>query len=240
MFPTVFVHTMNRELVRALTFVVLFEGIAPIAYADLGENPYVSITRRNPFALRPAVLVTPLKLETPPTPAPPLVWLTGITDLPGPLTATFQYEDRQTRKVRYSALLREGQGDGTVTILHIDPVNSLVRVQCGEAELTLDFVRNGLKPVATLIAAVAPVPPPFRTAPQVTSDRVVIGNQPAWRPVPPVPSPPTLSREQAELIIEKRRAELRALEASDRSQPGRGGSIILPPTRLSTGGGARP
>jgi hypothetical protein len=169
-----------------------------------------------------------------------LIWLTGITDLPGRRTVMLQYEDRQTRKVRYSALLTEGQGDETVTVLQIDPVNAVVRVKCGETEATLDFARNGLKPTAMPVTPAPPAPPPFRPAPPNPSGRVVVGNQPAWAPVPPAASKPILSREQAEAIIEQRRQELQALESSGQSTPGRSNSIILPPTRLGTGGGVRP
>ena len=193
--------------------------VAPLSLAATRENPYLAIAQRNPFGLRSAVPVMPPPPKVLPPPGQPLIWITGISDLTGQRTAMFQYEDRQTRKVRYSALLTEGQGDETVTVLHIDPVNALVRVKCGETETTLDFVHNGLKPTTTPVASAPSVPPPFRPAP----------------PTPFAPKP-GLSREQAEAIIERRRQELRTLEASGQSGPARGSSAILPPTRLGTGG----
>lgn len=240
MLAVVFVLTMKREQIRRMASIVLLGGTALSALAATGENPYLVIVQRNPFALRSAVPVMPPAPEVPPRPSTPLIWLTCITDLPGQRTAMFQYEDRQTHKVRYSTLLTEGQGDETVAVLEIDPVNALVRVKCGETEATLDFVRHGLKPGVSLVAAAPPVPPPFRAAPPNPSDRVVIGNQPAWTPAPPAVLKPALTREQVEALIEQRRTELRALETSGQSGPGRGSSAILPPTRLGTGGAVRP
>jgi len=236
----VLVHSINRDCIRKLASFVLLAGTALTSLAAAGENPYLTIVQRNPFALRSAPPPTPPPPETLPPPSTPLIWITGISDLTGQCTAMFQYEDRQTRKVRYSALLAEGQGDETVTVLQIDAVNALVRVKCGEVETTLDFIHHGVKPTTMPVASAPPVPPPFRPAAPNPSDRVIIGNPPAWAPAPPVAPKPTLSREQAEALIEKQRTELRALEAPGQSGPGRGSSIILPPTRLGTGGGVRP
>jgi len=172
------------------------------ALADTRENPYQEIARRNPFALRPVLVERPAPPVNPPVLSPTEVRLTGITDLVGRLLVTLQYEDRQTRKVRYSPLLAEGQGDGTAMILDIDPVKALVRIKQGQTEMTLDFVRNGVQPSAIAAIPVAPV-------------------------LPPGPSKPPLSREQVE-AIERRRRELQ--EAFGQSVPGRGGAAVMPPT----------
>jgi hypothetical protein len=229
---------MNCELVRGWASLLLLVGAAPITLAATSENPYLKIVDRNPFALRSAVVVTPPPQQQESPPSTPLIWLTGITDLPGRLTATLQYEDRLTHKVRYSALLAEGQGDDTLTVLHIDLVNAFVQVRCGGAETTLDFARNGVKPSATSPAP--PVPPPFRAAAPNPSDRVIIGNPPEWAAAAPVAPKTGLTREQVEAIVEKRRQEFRALEASGQSTPARNNSIILPPTRPGSGGSLHP
>jgi hypothetical protein len=185
---------------------------AAMTRAETKVNPYQEIARRNPFALRPLVVEPPVGPVEPPVLPPTEIKLTGITDLLGRLLVTLQYEDRQTRKVYYSPLLAEGQGDGTVTVVGIDAAKALVRIKQGQTETTLDFIRHGVQPSAV---AVLPIPPVM----------------------PPVPLRPPLSREQTE-VIERRRRELQ--EAFGQLPPGRGSAVILPSTRRDGDGQLRP
>ena len=118
--------------------------------ADVKENPYQVIIDRNPFNLRPipppAVAVA-VETNAPPTP-PPEIKLTGITTLSGSPKAFLQVEDKQTKKAAFPPPLAAGDNYNEIMVVSIDVENNTVRIKNGDAETTLDFEKNGVKPAA--------------------------------------------------------------------------------------------
>lgn len=157
---------MKRGIIASILGTAAVAGFGLAAHAEIKENPYQVIIERNPFALRPIPPPAPPPTNdvAPPTPAPEIK-LTGITTLLGTPRAMFQVEDKQTKDPtkKYSfPTIAEGDTDGGITVLGVDVDNMRVRIKHGEAETTLDFKNNGVKPGAGGIAggAAAPVPHP--------------------------------------------------------------------------------
>jgi len=155
---TIFRPMKRGSIVR--TLVALFVvGFALAASAELKENPYQIIIDRNPFKLSPPPPPpTPTVTETnPPAPPPPDIKLTGITTLLGAPRVMLQVEDKQSKKFLFPTL-EEGETANGITIVAIDAENMKVRVKNGDAETTLDFKNNGVKPGAGAVAATTPAP----------------------------------------------------------------------------------
>jgi len=237
---------MKRRASTGILGAITAVGLSLGAFADIKENPYQSIVARNPFGLRP--MPVPAQPPVEPTPAPPLpeIKLTGITTLLGTSKALFQYEDKQTKKLEFPSPLSEGQTYKTFTVLGIDIENQRVRIQNGETQATLDFVNDGVKPIVVASAPVPtrlpspnPIPPPLRSNPvpnnpsasNANSRVLVLGGLSAASPSSAVGTPvqqtasqPTMSREEAEALIEIARQKFQ----------GQPGAQILPPTALGS------
>jgi hypothetical protein len=160
---------MKRGRIASIVGTVLVAGFSFAAYAEVKENPYQIIIDRNPFGLRPPPPPPePKKEEPPPVPAPE-VKLTGITTLLGPARVMLQVEDKQTKKFSFPTIA-EGDSDPMtgIAVLSIDVENQRVRIKNGEAETTLDFKNNGVKPGGGAIASATPVPHPGVVPPLAT------------------------------------------------------------------------
>jgi hypothetical protein len=134
-------------------------GFSLTAMAELKDNPYQIIIDRNPFGLRPIPPPPVAVVETnpPPTP-PPDIKLTGITTLLGSPRVMLQVEDKQAKGKFLFPTLSEGESENGITIVAVDTENMKVRVRNGDAETTLDFKNNGVKPGAGAVASTTPVP----------------------------------------------------------------------------------
>jgi hypothetical protein len=143
-------------------------GAAPAASAADAPpvaNPYQSIARRNVFGLRPSVAQKKTQTFAP----LPSIVLTGITTILGHkrafLEITVPSRPPQGSKPQPCAL-SEGQSEGEVEVLQIDPKAELVKVSNAGTEMTLTFEKNGRKalPSAAALPASAIRHFPFRTA----------------------------------------------------------------------------
>jgi hypothetical protein len=149
----------SGTLSRYLTAATL-AGLTVFTSAEVvKENPYQIIIDRNPFGLKPPPLPPP-----PPTNAvtdttpPPTVFLTGISTLLGKTNAFLQLKNSQTKKDEFPPPMQAGEKQGEIEVLAIDPEAGTVRIRIGDAETTLDFDKNGLKPAG--MAGGPGVPPP--------------------------------------------------------------------------------
>ena len=136
---------------------VALVGSSLVAFADVQENPYQVIIDRNPFGLKPIPVVVNTVADTNPPPPAVEIKLTGISNLGGDPKAFLEIVNTQTKKTERPRPLGIDDSDMNIKILSIDAEKGLVRVRNGDAESTLDFEKNGIKPTAT--ASAAPVPP---------------------------------------------------------------------------------
>src|SRR5882672_11622556 len=155
-------------------------GFSLGAFGEIKENPYQVIIDRNPFGLRPIPIVEPPKAPEPPPPPPLKITLTGITTLLGAPRVLLEVTDPQTQKTDRLSPMEVNENYKDITIVSIDPDNNLVKVKIGDAETTLDFLKNGAK---ASTASAAPVPHPGMPGgnpfvPQVPSPVSALG-QPA-------------------------------------------------------------
>ncbi len=125
------------------------------------KNPYQGISRRNPFAIKPPEPEAPAPPAPAAPPAPPSnVFLTGIIDLGDGKQAFFSVS-KPNDKVPEFLSLKEGETQGDLTVLSIDPARETVRIRNAGNETSLDFKNNSLKSVV----AAPGVPPPPGAAP---------------------------------------------------------------------------
>jgi hypothetical protein len=145
----------SGTLSRCLTAAVA--SLSLVGYAEVKENPYQVIIERNAFGLKPPP-PPPVQQTNAPVDVPPAmdVKLTGISTLLGPPKVFLQIQNQQTKKFEFPAALEVGEKLGDIEILAVDPEAGTVRIRSGDAETTLDFDKNGVKPNAVAGA----VPPP--------------------------------------------------------------------------------
>ncbi len=150
----------SGTLSRCLTAAALV-GLSAIAYAEVRENPYQVIILRNPFALKDPPPPPPPPTNAPADLPPPLdIRLTGISTLLGPPKVFLQVQNQQTKKFEFPPAMEVGEKQGDIEVLAIDADNGVVRIRNGDAETTLDFDKNGVKPAAVAGTPGSPVPPP--------------------------------------------------------------------------------
>ena len=152
---------MKSGTIRGLLGAAIVAGFSISAFAEIKENPYQVIIDRNPFNLRPIPPPPPPPTETnAPAEPPPEVKLTGITTLLGTPKVFLQLEDKKTKKPSFPPPMAAGDSEDGITIVSIDTENLKVRIKNGDAETTLDFKNNGVKPGGAAVASVAGIPPP--------------------------------------------------------------------------------
>jgi len=142
----------------------------PLSSADTVSNPYQPIVLRNPFGIKPVPEPIAQVKEGPPV-ALPKVILTGITTMFGPPKALIEITEAEPGKAANirRPILREGEKDGTVEVISIDPANASVRIKNSGFETNLNFevaksgsVPGGPPPLAS--GLVAPNVPPVAGA----------------------------------------------------------------------------
>jgi hypothetical protein len=163
---------MKRGTITGLLGGVIVAGFSLGAFAEVKDNPYQVIIDRNPFGLKPIPPPPPPPDNTPPPPPALDIKLTGITTLLGSPKVFLEFTDPQSKKTDRPAPLGEGESyKDNISIVAIDAENGRVKIKNGDAETTLDFEKNGIKPGGA-VAAAAPVPHP---------------GLPGLNPIPPVP-----------------------------------------------------
>lgn len=118
-------------------------AVAEDAAASPPGNPYVVITNRNAFGVKPP----PVPVEPPPVApvvAPPNLFLTGISFLHG-LKRAYLVVNRPNAKAPDYLAVDEGYDSDGLKVLGIDPRKQTVRLVNSGTELTLNFKDNGMK-----------------------------------------------------------------------------------------------
>jgi hypothetical protein len=130
--------------------------------ADAKPNPYLGIVERNPFGLKDPPPPPVPKSEAPVVP-PAKVILTGITSLFGPTRAFLEITEQEPGKpgTVKRPILREGEREGPVEVVSIDPRQNVVHIRNGGQELDVKF--EDLSKTAS--AAPRPVVPGMPSAP---------------------------------------------------------------------------
>jgi len=156
------VPMMRRSQTALFTGVLIACTVLP-GRSESRPNPYVSVVERNPFQLKPTPLVEP---PAPPAPVIPVakVTLTGIFTILGPPKAIFEVSEQEPGKTPTitKPILREGEREGTVEVLHIDIAKSTVRIRTGTIETNITFEvakASGPGPGAPGIPAGGAAPP---------------------------------------------------------------------------------
>lgn len=140
-----------------------------------GFNPYSGIVERNSFGLKPPV--NPADLIKPPPPQAPDIKLQGITTILGrkQVLLKVRIPAKPPEPARdQSVVLSEGQREGEVEVLEINPADGTVKVNNAGIILPLNMKDHGEKPspgAALPAASVMPgapglpgVPPPAAPA----------------------------------------------------------------------------
>ena len=150
-------------MIRGVAMLVLAGfafGLAPKpALAEAAENPYSGIVVRNVFNLRP-----PPRPEDnlPPPQAPPKITLTGITTILGNKRALMKVQVPAAPgkpASEESFILAEGQREGEIEVVSIDPDANTVKVNNHGVAQELNFEKDGIK-LATAPPPPGSVPPP--------------------------------------------------------------------------------
>jgi hypothetical protein len=141
-----------------LWVVLVASGLIALV-ASAAHNLYEEITARNVFGLKPPAPPPPAVATAPPVD----LTLTGITTFGRKRAlinvATGGAKTNAPAHVQ-SVVLAEGQRDGPVEVLHIDPKAHTVEVNDGGKDLMLGFAPGRQMP----IAAASPPPPTPTTA----------------------------------------------------------------------------
>lgn len=167
------------------------------------DNPYVGITNRNAFGIRPPPEPEPPPVVVEPPPAPPNIFLTGVSDTGGRKKAYFAI-NRPGGKTQEYETIAEGEELDDLKVLEVDARAGKVRALVAGREVALNFADNGLKSVGGAPAPGAPgvpgrpgIPQPVAPVPAANSAQsgpVVIGrggvnlNNPAPQYTPAQPA----------------------------------------------------
>jgi hypothetical protein len=152
--------------------------------ADLANNPYASITDRNPFGLKDPPPPPQPQTETAPATPPAKVTLTGLISMFGQPQALLEIFDEPGKAgTPKKPILREGERMGAVEVLAINVEKNTVTIRNSgqETNLTFEVAKSGAAPGAPAVAAApAPVPPalshPGAGSPTIISAKDVGGS----------------------------------------------------------------
>lgn len=123
------------------------------------DNPYLSLTNRNAFGIKPPPPPPEPAPPPPPPPSPPPnVFLTGVSHSGG-LKKAYLAINRPGGKQPDYETVREGQEFEDIKILEIDAAAGRVKTEIAGKEITLSFAENGLKATGGVPAAPGGVPP---------------------------------------------------------------------------------
>jgi hypothetical protein len=128
--------------------------------AEIKDNPYAEIVTRNAFALKPPPPPqNPADNQPPPTMVD--VFLTGISTLSGTKKVFLQIVDKAPgKKPEFPPPLAEGEGQGRVDVVSIDPKSGQVVVKVDGNERSLNIDKDAPKaPAAPAGAPPNPLAP---------------------------------------------------------------------------------
>ena len=205
----------SRTLARLAGSAVLASSVVG-TWAEVKDNPYQVIVTRNAFALKPPPPPPPPGADQPP-PSPVDVLLTGISTLGGTKKVLLQITDKspsKAGKTEFPPPLVEGDVQGRIEVVSIDPDKGVVVIKIDGSEKTLTFDREPPKaggppppgqplPPGSRPGMPMPMPgampspmgsiPAPATAPASSTGRygvVVGGGSPTATPAPSVPQIP--------------------------------------------------
>ena len=115
------------------------DGTAPAAASS---NPYLSLTNRNAFGIKPPPPPPDPKANIPP-PAPPNLFVTGFSRLKG-VKKAYLVVNRPGKSPDYIIVDEAYDVDG-LKVTSIDPAKETLTVINGGTEVSLNFKDNGLK-----------------------------------------------------------------------------------------------
>ncbi len=174
---------MNSWIRRAA---VMFAALGPLGawWALPADNPYIGITNRNAFGIRPPPEPEPPPVVVAPPAAPPNIFLTGVSDTGGRKKAYLAI-NRPGAKTQEYETIAEGEELEDLKVLEIDARGGQVKALVAGREVSLNFADNGLKSVGGTPVPGAPgaggrpgVPNPVAPVPAANlaqSGPVVIG-----------------------------------------------------------------
>ena len=123
------------------------------------DNPYLSLTNRNAFGIKPPPPPPEPAPPPPPPPSPPPnVFLTGVSHSGGFKKAYFAINRPGGKQPDYETL-QEGEEYEDLKVLEIDAAAGRVKTEIAGKEVTLSFAENGLKATGGVPAAPGGVPP---------------------------------------------------------------------------------
>jgi hypothetical protein len=156
-----------------------FAAASSLYAATIGTdaNPYLSITERNTFGLKPPVSIGP---PEPPKPAASKIVLQGVTTILGRRQVLFKINvparaPEPARESNY--MLSEGQRDGEIEVIEVNEKTGIVKFNNAGMIEVLSMDKDAAKPTA------GPASPPPNSPP---------GALPSALPGIPPPSPTTL------------------------------------------------
>ncbi|MFZ9854754.1 MAG: hypothetical protein ACO3I0_06525 [Limisphaerales bacterium] len=123
------------------------------------DNPYLSLTNRNAFGIKPPPPPPEPAPPPPPPPSPPPnVFLTGVSHSGGFKKAYFAINRPGGKQPDYETL-QEGEEYEDLKVLEIDAAAGRVKTEIAGKEMTLSFAENGLKATGGVPTAPGGVPP---------------------------------------------------------------------------------
>lgn len=123
------------------------------------DNPYLSLTNRNAFGIKPPPPPPEPAPPPPPPPSPPPnVFLTGVSFSGGIKKAYFAINRPGGKQPDYETL-QEGEEFEDIRVLEIDAPAGRVKTQIAGKDVTLSFAENGLKATGGSPVAPGGVPP---------------------------------------------------------------------------------
>ena len=145
---------------------LLSSGVKALV-SDSAASPYQKIVERNLFNLKapPAP-----GSNLPPPPPPPTVTLTSITTILGKKLVTMTVPGKPGQPVQ-NLMLAEGQGQEGIEVLQIDETAGTVQVKNQGIEQTLDFLKNGAKPMPGMTPTFL-IPPPITPQPNASPGKI--------------------------------------------------------------------
>jgi hypothetical protein len=182
--------TGGRSLIGALGVLVLWTAVRVIATETSGGTPYQGITERNVFGLKPPPPPPDPEANKPP---PPKITLQGITTFGGIKRALFKVampaKPGEPAKGEQSFILAEGQRDGDIEVLEIDPkAPGSVKVNNFGTITNLTFENNGIKTASAAPPGAQPGAPGF--VPPPAGNPFGAGGNPGMNPTRPMRVPP--------------------------------------------------
>ena len=164
---------MKRRTLSGLLACAVLASSLVGALAEVKDNPYQVIVNRNAFALKPPPPPTPPTPAEPP-PSPVEVFLTGISTLGGTKKVLLQITDKSPSKggkTEFPPPLVEGDVQGRIKVVSIDPEKGAVAIKIDGNEKTLGFEKDASKaggaapnPPAMIPGMMPGMPPPVNPA----------------------------------------------------------------------------